>query len=173
MNLDKTNPIRMFALQVWDVSRLLRKAVDARASEAGMTSAQWHLLSTLARCEKLNQALPNQATLADLLEVEPITLSRQIDRLTALGLIERLPHPSDRRARLLRLTEKAWPLILKLKDIAGEVLRDAMSGVQPAEIDRMIAALERIRANLTGKAEPTRVADAVRPKTRTKEGITA
>ena len=172
MNLGKMTPERTFALLLWDVGRQLRKAVDARASEAGLTSAQWHLMSTLARCEKLNQALPNQANLADLLEIEPITLSRQIDRLTTLGLIERLPHPTDRRAHLLRLTEKAWPVVLKFKDIATEVLRDAMSGVPATEIDRMIVALERIRANLSGKADAV-PESAPRAKTRNKEGISA
>jgi MarR family transcriptional regulator for hemolysin len=172
MNLGKMTPDKIFSLLLWDVGRLLRKAVDARASEAGLTSAQWHLLSTLARCEKLNQALPNQANLAELLEIEPITLSRQIDRLTAAGMIERLSHPTDRRAHLLRLTEKAWPVVIKFKDIATEVLREAMSGIQPAEIDRMILSLERIRANLTGRAEGNRDG-GTRAKSHTKEGISA
>ena len=61
MNLGKMTPDKIFSLLMWDTGRLLRKAVDARAGEVGLTSAQWHLLSTLARCEKLNQALPNQA----------------------------------------------------------------------------------------------------------------
>jgi DNA-binding MarR family transcriptional regulator len=137
-----------------------------------MTSAQWHLLSTLARCEKLNQAPPNQAALAELLEIEPITLSRQIDRLTAGGLIERLPDPSDRRAYLLRLTEKAWPMVQVFKDMATEVLRGAMSGVGPAEIEAMIVSLERIRANLTGKDEAGGEGPA-RAKSRSREGATA
>src|SRR3954466_13157408 len=143
MNPKKLTPDKTFSLLVWDVGRLLRKAVDARAGEVGLTSAQWHLLSTLARCEKLNQALPTQPTLAELLEIEPITLSRHIDRLTAAGMIERLPDPTDRRAHLLRLTQNAWPLVIKFKDIATEALREAMSGIQPAEIDRMIVLLER------------------------------
>jgi MarR family transcriptional regulator, transcriptional regulator for hemolysin len=172
MNLGKMTPDKIFSLLMWDTGRLLRKAVDARAGEVGLTSAQWHLMSTLARCEKLNQALPNQANLAELLEIEPITLSRQIDRLTAAGMIERLPHPTDRRAHLLRLTEKAWPVVIKFKDIATEVLRDAMSGVQPAETDRMIVLLERIRANLTGKAEGSRD-DTAQAKSDTKESISA
>jgi len=116
--------------------------------------------------------LPNQANLAELLEIEPITLSRQIDRLTAAGLIERLSHPTDRRAYLLRLTEKAWPLVLKFKDIATAVLREALSGVPAAETERIIVSLERIRANLTGKAETGRESVS-RAKSRSKEGLPA
>src|SRR5262249_41135632 len=153
MDPGKLTPDKRFSLLLWDVGRLLRKAVDARAGDVGMTSAQWHLLSTLARCEKLNQTPPNQASLAELLEIEPIPLSRQIDRLTAAGMIERLPHPSDRRAYLLRLTEKAWPMVMVFKDIATDVMGKATSGVSESEIELMIASLERIRANLTGKPE--------------------
>jgi DNA-binding MarR family transcriptional regulator len=153
MNTGPLPPDKRFSLLVWDVGRLLRKAVDARAAEAGMTSAQWHLLTTLARCEKLSQSLPNQASLAELLEIEPITLSRQIDRLTAAGMIERLPHPTDRRAHQLRLTDKAWPMVAAFKEIATEVMQKAIEGVASSEIESMIASLERIRANLTGKVE--------------------
>ena len=172
MNLGTLTPDKKFSLLVWDVGRLLRKSVDARAGEIGLTSAQWHLLSTLARCEKLNPVLPNQASLAELLEVEPITLSRQIDRLTTAGMIERLPHPTDRRAHLLRLTQKAWPIVLQFKDIAAEVLVGAMSGVSQQEIETMIASLERIRANLTGKVEGG-VRGAAEANARTEEGVSA
>jgi MarR family transcriptional regulator for hemolysin len=172
MTAAKLTPEKTFALLVWDVGRLLRKAVDERAGDVGLTSAQWHVLSTLARCEKLNQAAPNQASLADLLEIEPITLSRQIDRLTAAGMIERLADPADRRAHLLRVTEKAWPLLLKFKEIAAVFLREAMAGVTAAETERMIASLDRIRANLTGKADAGETGLST-PKSRSREGISA
>jgi DNA-binding MarR family transcriptional regulator len=171
MESTKLSPDKRFSLLVWDVGRLLRKAVDARAGEVGMTSAQWHLLSTLARCQKLNQAPPNQASLADLLEIEPITLSRQIDRLTAAGMIERMPHPTDRRAHLLRLTEKAWPMVAEFKEVATEVLRTAMVGVSQDEIEAMIVSLERIHGNLTGKVGVA--IEAPKAKARTKEGVSA
>jgi MarR family transcriptional regulator for hemolysin len=162
---------KTLALVVWDVARLLRKAVDARAGEVGLTSAQWHLLSTLARCEKQNQAPPNQATLAELLDIEPITLSRHIDRLTAAGMLERHPHPGDRRAFQVQLTDKAWPVVLSFRTIASEVLARAFAGVTPAEIAAMIDALERVRTNLTGKAEP--LPASAPAKSRAKESLTS
>jgi DNA-binding MarR family transcriptional regulator len=167
----RPTPDKTLALLVWDVARLLRKAVDARAAEVGLTSAQWHLLSTLARCEKQNQAPPNQATLAELLEVEPITLSRHLDRLTAAGMLARHPHPADRRAFQVQLTDKAWPVVMSFRAIASEVLAGAFAGVEPAEMAAMIDALERVRANLTGKPEPL-PAPAAGPKSRAKESLT-
>jgi MarR family transcriptional regulator for hemolysin len=172
MNPGNLTPDKRFSLLVWDVGRLLRKAVDARAAEGGMTSAQWHLMSSLARCEKLNAAPPTQAELAELLEIEPITLSRQIDRLTAAGLIERHRHPNDRRAYLLRLTDKAWPMVAAFKEIATEVLQKAIDGVSGTEIESMIASLERIRSNLTGKVE-VGVREAAPAGIQTKESISA
>jgi DNA-binding MarR family transcriptional regulator len=144
-------PNKAFSLLVWDVARLIRKAIDARANEVGLTSAQWHVLSTLARCAKMGESPLNQASLADLLDIEPITLSRQIDRLTAAGMIERRPDPSDRRAHLLYLTEKARPLVMAFRDVATEVLNNALAGISAREVDALIDVLERIRANVTGK----------------------
>ena len=162
-------PNKAFSLLVWDVARLIRKAIDARAIELGLTSAQWHVLSTLARCEKQGESPLNQASLADLLEIEPITLSRQVDRLTASGMIERRPDPSDRRAHLLHLTEKAWPLVRAFRDVATEVLNDALAGIGEREIDSLIDALERIRANVTGKTQDTSASAA--KKAGAKEGV--
>jgi MarR family transcriptional regulator for hemolysin len=171
MNSGQLTRDKAFSLLVWDVARLTRKAVDASAAEIGLTSAQWLVLSTLARCEKLNAPAPNQAGLAELLELEPITISRQIDRLTASGMIERLPHPTDRRAHLLRLTEKARPVVSQFRDIATRVLHDAMAGVLPEETEALIATLERIRANLTGDADTATTAE--RAGSRNREGVSA
>ncbi len=163
-------PNKAFSLLIWDVARLIRKAIDARAAELGLTSAQWHVLSTLARCEKRGESPPNQASLADLLDIEPITLSRQVDRLTATGLVERRPDPSDRRAHLLHLTDKAWPLVHAFRDVATEVLNDALAGISESEIDALIDALERIRANVTGKTTSPDT-NAPTAKARAKEGV--
>jgi DNA-binding MarR family transcriptional regulator len=162
-------PDKKLALLLWDVSRLLRKHIDARTDELGLTSARWHVLSTVARCEKLNQAPLNQAALAEMLDIEPITLSRQIDKLTEAGLIERRADPSDRRAHLLHLTESAWPLVMAFREIATGVLSDALAGLGKREIDGLIASLEQVRGNLTGKAESPKV--ATRTKSNTEESL--
>src|SRR5436190_20361761 len=89
-----------------DVARLLRTRFDQRARALGLTRAQWSVLAHLSRQEGLNQS-----ALADVLEVEPITLARLLDRLEAARLVERRPDPADRRARLLYLTAPARPLL--------------------------------------------------------------
>src|SRR5207237_4472081 len=84
------------------IARLIRKRFDQRARGLGLTRAQWQVLAHLARHEGINQA-----GLAEILEIEPITLGRLIDRMEEAGWVERRQHPSDRRARQLYLTAQA------------------------------------------------------------------
>lgn len=126
-----------------DVSRLMRRSFDARARMIGVTRPQWRALFVVSRNEGANQGV-----LADMLEVEPITLCRMIDRLEDSGLVERRRDPSDRRAWQIFLTEKAQPLIDRLLGIGEEMVEDALASVSQAERDALFDTLERIRSNL-------------------------
>ncbi len=127
-----------------DVARLLRRDFDLRARVIGVTNAQWRTLKTLARNEG-----SNQGTLAEMLEVEPITLARMLDRLEEAGLIERRRDPADRRAWRIHLTEAAQPLIGQLHIIADALVSDALAGVSEADRARLRHTLEHIRTNLS------------------------
>ena len=126
-----------------DVSRLMRRRFDERAREVGATRAQWRTLTTLSRNEGLNQG-----ALADLLEVEPITLCRMIDRLEESGLVERRRDPSDRRAWQLFLTDKSKPILDDLRGMADDLFDQMLSGMGDAERDALSKSLDRMRANL-------------------------
>jgi DNA-binding MarR family transcriptional regulator len=130
---------------VHDVARLLRKRLEqrARAAGIGLTRAQWQVLANLARCEGLNQA-----SLAQLLEIEPITLVRLIDRLEATGFVERRPDPRDRRQRNLFLTERAWPELARIRALGAEVREEALTAIDPGERERLLAVLATIKSNL-------------------------
>jgi DNA-binding MarR family transcriptional regulator len=153
--MQATYPGKGLGLLVHDVGRLLRRRIDAKAQSLGLTSAQWRVLSSVSRAEHLNQEPLNQAALADQMDVEPITLSRQIDRMEAAGLIERRPDPGDRRAYRLFLTEQARPLVAEFRAVATDCVNVALAGVTDAEIDLVNDVLSRIRANLVGKSEET------------------
>src|SRR5882672_3339347 len=94
-----------FGFLLHDIARLMRKRFDQRARGLGLTRAQWQVLAHLARHEGINQA-----GLAEILEIEPITLGRLVDRMADSGWLERRADPNDRRARLLYLTAKARPV---------------------------------------------------------------
>src|SRR2546430_13479256 len=97
-----------------DVARLLRRRFEQNARDSGLTRSQWQVLAYSANNEGINQS-----GLADLLEIEPITLCRIVDKLQTLRLIERHPDPSDRRASLLHFTPAAPPTLSQLRKIRG------------------------------------------------------
>src|SRR3546814_16320676 len=89
-----------------DSARLFRRAFNARTRDSGITALQWRLITYLKRHEGIRQG-----PLAELIEVEPITLSRMVDRLVEAGLVERRADPADRRAWQLYLTPRADDLL--------------------------------------------------------------
>jgi DNA-binding MarR family transcriptional regulator len=133
-----------------DVSRLMRRRFDERAREVGATRAQWRTLTTLSRNEGLNQG-----ALADLLEVEPITLCRMIDRLEESGLVERRRDPADRRAWQLFLTDKSKPILDDLRRMADDLFVHVLSGLDDSERRALGKSLERMRSNLLNMPSPS------------------
>ena len=153
-------PAKNLGLLMHDVSRLLRRRIDKEAQAIGLTSAQWRVLAYLARCEG-----SNQANLADFMDMEPITLSRQLDRMEAAGMTERHPDPNDRRAHRLYLTESGRELITGFRVITSAVMRETVDGISQDEIEMMTALLTRMRSNLTGKTgEATEISEKIPEK---------
>jgi DNA-binding MarR family transcriptional regulator len=130
-----------------DVSRLMRRSFDQRARSIGVTRAQWRVITMLVRNEGINQG-----GLADLIEVEPITLCRMVDRLTEASLVERRPDPNDRRVWRLFLTEKARALLSDLRLLAEDLNEEAMDGISAQEQEQLRTMLDSIRANLSRRA---------------------
>jgi DNA-binding MarR family transcriptional regulator len=126
-----------------DVSRLMRRSFDERARGIGVTRPQWQVLTVLGRHEG-----SKQAGVADLLDVEPITLCRMVDRLQEAELVERRRDPGDRRAWQLFLTPKARDLLEELRPLGEEVMAIALDGFSQAERDDLRQSLDRIRQNL-------------------------
>ena len=126
-----------------DVGRMLRTYADQKARLLGMTRAQWAVLLRLERREGLKQS-----DLAEALDIQPITLTRLVDRLCDSGLIERRPDRNDRRAKLLYLTPAARPLLDRIADQVEELSQTVLDGIEPAKIDGMLSQLGLARENL-------------------------
>lgn len=127
-----------------DTARMFRRAYNARTKGSGITALQSRVLTYLARYPGIRQG-----PLAELIEVEPITLSRMIDRLEESGLVERRADPTDRRAWQLHLTASAEPLLDTLRETARDVVAEATEGLSDAERDELTRLVERVRANLS------------------------
>jgi DNA-binding MarR family transcriptional regulator len=126
-----------------DVARLLRKRFEQNARGSGLTRSQWQVLAYLAQNEGINQS-----GLAELLDVEPITLGRIVDKLETLGLIERHPHSFDRRIWLLRLTPAARPKLTQVRKL-GDVTRDeTLAGISEVDSAQLLKTLQVLKANL-------------------------
>ena len=164
MNLD-----RSFGFLVHDVARLFGRRFNQRALLfLGLTRAQCKVLGYLARNEGINQA-----GLADLLEIKPMTLVRQIDRMEEDGWIERQPQPGDRRARRLVLTEKARPILARILDLSNEIRSESFAGLSRDEGRQLIELLRRVHANLSERVLPlanAELADVDEPSERTTVG---
>lgn len=148
---DDTYLTRSLGFLLGDVSRLIRMRFDARAEQLGLTRAQWRVLAQLRRREGINQS-----ALAELLEIEPITLVRHIDRLVAKDLVERRPDPNDRRAWKLYLKEEVQPVLDRLRRLSEQTREDALAGIPSDQREQLIDNLLAIKANLTAldQSEP-------------------
>jgi len=146
------DPERSIMLLLSDAARLMRVDFERRARAIGVTTrAQYAALLRLS----INEGVKQNA-LAELLDIEPITLGRQIDRLEADGLVERRPDPKDRRARNLYLTPKAWPRLDEFRALAMETREQVMAGLSTQEQEDLIDLLTRVRNNLSEKGSAGR-----------------
>lgn len=138
-----THRNRELAFSINDVGRLLRIYADHKAAQFGMTRAKWAVLARLDRSEGLKQ---NE--LADMLDLQPITLTRLLDQLGDNGLIERRADPDDRRAKRLYLTPAARPLLERLSDLGEELMETALAGLSEPEIAALLESLTTLKENL-------------------------
>ena len=139
--MPKGNPNFLFAL--FETQRMLRLYADKLAVSHGITRAQWAVLAKLERTEGLKQS-----ELAEMMEMQPITLTRLIDRLCANDLIERREDAKDRRANRLYLRPAALPLLKKLGYLRSEITQTALSHLNADEADDLVRQLEAIKDNI-------------------------
>src|ERR1700726_630585 len=140
---------RQLIAQLVESSRLLRNYIDHRAKVRGTTRAQWIVLFRLRQQEGLSQV-----DLADVLELQPISLVRLLDRLVEHGLLERRHDPRDRRANRLFLTASGRQLVDDLDSLRDSIATDVLKDVPAEEIETSLKTLRDIKDRIKGLAEP-------------------
>jgi MarR family transcriptional regulator for hemolysin len=134
---------REFAFTIMDVARMIKTYADQRGRQFGISRAQWAVLVRIERSEGLKQS-----ELAEILDLQPISLTRLLDRLADNKLIERRADPNDRRANRLFLTPAARPLLEQLADLGEDMMATVLDGLDAKTIERTLRDLERVRENL-------------------------
>lgn len=132
-------------LLLHDAARALRKRFEQRAADHDLSSAQWRLLLLVCR-----EPGASQGRFADWLDIEPISVSRLIDRMVAGGWLERQDDPRDRRVKLVVPTAKALAAQADIKALADEVYGEALAGLTEGEAQALTKGLQTIIANLAG-----------------------
>ena len=134
-----------------DINRLARREFDRRVSDLGLTRAQWLFLYYLAR-----QPGCSQSELAELLQIDKITVSRQAERLEKAGWIERGDHAGDARAYHLKLSLRARRIIRDLERRADRLRDDYLEGISLPRRATLLAELTIIKHNLLRLADLSR-----------------
>src|SRR5476651_2149930 len=134
---------REMAFTIMDVARLIKTYADQRARQFGISRAQWAVLIRIERTEGLKQS-----ELAEMLDLQPITLTRLLDGLADNGLIERRADPEDRRAKRLFLTPAARPLLKRLTELCEDLMATALAGLAPSGIEALLGRLTAVKENL-------------------------
>lgn len=134
---------KQLVAQLVESSRLLRNYIDHRAKERGTTRAQWIVLFRLRQNEGLSQV-----DLADVLELQPISLVRLLDRLVEHGLLERRHDPKDRRANRLFLTANGRQLVDDLDSLRDGIAGDVLKNLSPDAIETTLTSLREIKCRI-------------------------
>ena len=134
---------RILGFLLHDVARLLRKRFEQRARDSGLTRTQWHTLAILSKNDGIKQRC-----LAEELEIEPITLTRILDRLVDQGLVERRPHPTDRRAFLIHICDEALPLLNNMRELGVLTRQEALENISQEEQEHLVQMLQSMKENL-------------------------
>jgi DNA-binding MarR family transcriptional regulator len=132
-----------FLFTLGEVQRLVRAYADKEAARFGITRAQWAVLAKVERNEGMKQT-----ELAEQMEMQPITLTRLIDKLCESDWIERRGDTSDRRVNRLYLLKAGRALLGKLSGLRSELTATALEGIHPADAHRLLAQLEQIKENV-------------------------
>jgi DNA-binding MarR family transcriptional regulator len=141
---------RQLVAQLVESSRLLRNYIDHRAKERGTTRAQWIVLFRLRQQEGLSQV-----DLAEVLELQPISLVRLLDRLVEHGLLERRHDPKDRRANRLFLTERGRQLVDDLDSLREAIATDVLAKVSEEAIKTSLATLCELKDRIKELSDPS------------------
>ncbi|MBQ3870937.1 MAG: MarR family transcriptional regulator [Clostridia bacterium] len=132
--------------------RLHRNAVEAAINELGIHRSQHMILMYLSCCS----TTASQTDLANALEVSPAAVAVSLKKLEKAGLITRSPRADDARANTICLTDEAKKIVERSGQIFSEVDTMMCDGISDAELDGLIACVEKMIENLKNSKKTER-----------------
>jgi MarR family transcriptional regulator, transcriptional regulator for hemolysin len=135
-----------FVLAVSQLDRILRQRFVELSKDIDIPRPLWRVLLMAAELEGQHQALLSEA-----LMIEQIRLTRYLDQLEQLGLVERCLDPSDRRVRRVRLTKTALPVVEQMNEILVQLEQEAVEGLSASAVQQVLKVLLRAQGNFDGK----------------------
>lgn len=139
---------------IFSVTKQMRRVFEQHARIQDMTLPQWRALGQLVQSNGLSQA-----ALATLIETDPMTTSKILRLLETRGLIERLPDPSDSRAKIVRATPPVTAMVEAMKAVAGELHETMLDGISESDREVLVRSLNKIFDNLAGQSDRQKDAD--------------
>lgn len=128
-----------------ETARLQRSEFEKRIAGAGfeLTPGEARALLNIG-----HRSGCRQNEIAEKMGVEPMTMSGYIDKLESLGLVERLPDPTDRRARNVVMTPKAEPMLAEIRNLAKGLLADMVTELSENEREALHNGLKAVKTAL-------------------------
>ena len=133
------------------VSKDLRYTLTKQLTQYGLTTSQWAVLKRLELEEERNSSITKRTAveIAAKLELDKPTISGIIQRLTEKEMIRKEQHPSDRRATVLFLTEKARELIPTLNHVSDQVIEESLKNFTTEEKNKFLFLLIKMDSSLS------------------------
>lgn len=110
-----------------------------RIAEIGLHPPQFRVMNMIDAAEGRSQQ-----AIAEAIGAPASRMVAIVDELEDQGLVERRPHPSDRRVRALYLTAAGRRMLARGRKIAGEHEEEMMRGLTGADRDRLVALLQKV-----------------------------
>jgi MarR family transcriptional regulator for hemolysin len=133
-----------FSAALHGSARAWRQAIDRRLRHLGISQASWMAIALTAK----EKTAPSQTQLAARVGVEDPTMVATIDRLVKAGYMLRTPSETDRRVKLLSLTEAGQQIYLTVKNEAKVVREDLLGKTDPAVLRIVTEFLEALQTDI-------------------------
>jgi MarR family transcriptional regulator, transcriptional regulator for hemolysin len=153
------NKLRNLGFLLYELAHRYVRRFEFHARDMSLTLLQCKVLAYLASCEGISQS-----KLAEMIDVEPMTMVRMLDRMETEELLQRRPDPADRRARCLYLTARAGPMLKKIDRLAEKTRAECLAGIGNADRDRLVSMIERMYDNFGALASQSVVPSKTTPR---------